>query len=535
MILIFFIFLAGMNIQSKKDGSFEDKAKQQVEDKAKQQAEKEWLNFKKLYPKSRIIWDKKTGFAQKVNKFATEIIPGKPEERATKFFGQHYQLFGMKRELVGLEYVKTSHVRIEGKKGIDYVRFRQVYNKLPVVGTETVVHITETGKVFKVYNRFYSDIKLANKQVLDKKAAIRIARKKIKKKNLLPVEDKGQLVIYPLKDKFYIAWEIQIDYKRFYVDGEKGTILFSTNTILFQQTGSGQVYSENSCDTPNRINGSLPNLDGSGYLRGTFFDVQADNRALENSLAFNYNVSNERFDQVEIYYQFERARTYFGNLGFTPNPQQTVAYANEDLFLYICNAAYNWANNYFIFGDKSDGGGCSPVCNSPGQDGDIIFHEYTHQVIHQVSGIDASQHWPQSIHEGVADYFSCSFFDDPQLAEPLQGGCSTALRNISIDKKYPDNADWNDPHKMGLILGSALWDIRQDLGQQLADWAIYNGLLGLPANADFSDFAQSVLDVIAAKIDDIDNWVVKLILILALIDANDNFCNHGIEAYECSD
>lgn len=522
IIFSFLILLGNSNIY----GQQQDKLKQVFLTK---EMEVQFQSFKQLYPKSIIKWDKQIGTPYEIRHFLTQVYSGPIQERAKKFLQENYPLFGMKKDLTDLKFIKSSKAVVKGKTGIDYVKFKQFHDEIPVVGTETILHITETGKVFRVYNKFYPTIKTINKKEISKEAAIKIAKNNLINENLLPISDDAELVIYPKGNIFYIAWQVQVSHWRFFIDSENGKVLFSTKTILYQNTGSGSVYQENSCDTPNRISGNLPNLNNSGFLQGTYFDVQAltGNRAQNNSYTYNYNVSDLRFDQTEIYYQLEKARSYFENLGFQQIPAQTVAYANDPN--QSCNAYYNWGGNFLGFGTTSDGGCDGSACNSPGQDGDIIFHEFTHLVIHQSSNIDGTQYWPSSIHEGVADYFSCSFFNDPCSAEPLFSSCNTCLRNVDNEKKLPFDANYNDPHKMGLILSGALWDIRQNLGQNFTDWVAYVALAGLPSNANFSDYAAGVMEAGVAYFGDIDNWLEAFVLLISLEAMRDSFCKHGID------
>lgn len=491
-----------------------------------QEANDQWQQLKKVNPKSEIEWNKQTGSANRISHFLTSPYPGAPEERAKAFMKEHAVLLGMPTDLTDVKHVKSSKTAVEGKTGIDYVTFQQYYDKYPVIGAETILHITESGKVFRVYNQHYPRIEIKNTIKISKEKAIDLVREKTKKEKVLGA-DHAEVVILPKDGKFYYAWQVQRGKRRFYIDTENGSVLLSQETVLYQTSCTGSVYQENSCDTPNITQENLSNLDTSGFLRGTDFDVQtlSGTRASSGSCAYSYGVSDGRFAQTEVYYQLERARVFFGNLGFNPNPAVTTAYANDPNL--PCNAQYDWANNNFDFGVASGGGCDSMACNNPGQDGDVIFHEYTHQVINQVSNIDATQSWPQSIHEGVADYFSNSFFNDSCTGEAFIQNCGSCLRNSSNTKKIPGDVN-TDPHMTGLILSGALWDIRKVAGAKTADWIFYEALKGLPSNATFTDFATNAMDVYAARLDNIDNWLIKFILGLVLVEMQNDFCNHGI-------
>ncbi len=492
------------------------------------QAMTAWDAFKKAHPSGVIEWDNKTGMPLKIKNFTSRTTAGTPGERARAFLKEYRALFGMKADLADLKEVRTQKTTVTGKPGIDYVTLQQFYDGVPVVGAETILHMTETGTVFRVYNRYYPAVSPSNARKLGREQAVALVPEKAKKTMRREEKETALLVLYPKNGVFYYAWRVQAGSWRYYINAETGDVLDAAETLLYQRTCTGQVYTENSCDTPARAAGSLPNLDTSGNLRGTDFDVRpaSGTRAMSGTCTYNFAVTDGRFDQTEVYYQLERAMAYFAALGFTPDPAQTTAYTNDASL--TCNAAYNWGSNYFVFGPASDGGCSGQTCNNPSHDGDVVLHEYAHQVVHQTSGIDGSQHWPASVHEAVADYFSDSYFNDPCMAESFDKNCGTCLRSADNTRKLPGDANWTDPHKTGLILSGALWDIRRDTGQDFADWVAYEALKGLPADADFTDYATNALDVVAAKIDNIDNWLVKLILILAQVQARDHFCAHGI-------
>lgn len=493
----------------------------------KREIQLQWESLRQQFPKSVLKWDTLTGNPREISQFATIAYVGTPEERTTSFLKEHSKLLGIKADLSDLRHIASSKTAVEGKTGIDYIRFGQFYENLPVKGAETVVHLTETGKVFRVYQRYYSDIQIANQRRLSREEAIDLARKQVRKPERPPIEPRAEMIVFPLEGKYYYAWQIQINSWRFYIDAETGAVLFSERTILFQNTGHGDAYEINVCVTPDPIEVLLPNLDNSGYLRGTNFDAQtmSGSRAQNASYYFKYGVADPRFDQVEVYYQLEKAQAHFTGLGFTVTSLPTIAYANHPD--YICNAAYNWGYDIFKFGIAGSGGCEGAICFSPGQDGDIIFHEYGHQVIHQTAGF-SSGGMMSSIHEALADYFSCSYFDDPCLAEPHNANCSTCLRNVDNDNTYPNDVS-SSSHITGLILSGAMWDIREALGQQFADWVALEGVRGLPVNPDFSDYAQNVLAAGATYFGDIDNWIELLVMLVAVMTMQEKFCDHGIE------
>ena len=75
---------------------------------------------------------------------------------------------------------------------------------------------------------------------------------------------------------------------------------------------------------------TLPRLDGSGVLRGTWADAfNANQRASEPGLGFAYDRHDDHFEEVMAYYHLDRAQDHIQALGFTDvNHRVQVARVN---------------------------------------------------------------------------------------------------------------------------------------------------------------------------------------------------------------
>jgi hypothetical protein len=131
-------------------------------------------------------------------------------------------------------------------------------------------------------------------------------------------------------------------------------------------------------------------------------------------------------------------------------------------------------------------------------DGDVIYHEYTHAVVggerlfgYAVDefGLDAS---PTAVNEAYADYFACSMMGDPVASEYALAALSGTGRDISIDRFCPEDL-FGEEHDDGLMYSSALWDIREALGQEDADTIIFNALLTFHLVTSFEEAAQATI------------------------------------------
>ena len=127
---------------------------------------------------------------------------------------------------------------------------------------------------------------------------------------------------------------------------------------------------------------------------------------------------------------------------------------------------------------KLDPGVCSRTS-------DILYHEYTHNVIGEIYGDHiaiagfgnignnptSSFNEAVAMEEGICDYFAASINDDSIFGEgAIQG------RDLNNGEQYP--ADWmnGNLYEASRIISGTFWDIRQELGQSTTDQLIFRAL-----------------------------------------------------------
>ena len=119
-----------------------------------------------------------------------------------------------------------------------------------------------------------------------------------------------------------------------------------------------------------------------------------------------------------------------------------------------------------------------------------------------------NDHW--SLESGLADYFPCSFNDDPLFGEKsihifqkFPGfENKKAIRDLNNDRKFSEAAINPEQHNVGEIWGGAFWEIRQRLGKASADKIIFEawtGILPLENVATFNnDFVKKIAHAAAS-------------------------------------
>jgi hypothetical protein len=240
-----------------------------------------------------------------------------------------------------------------------------------------------------------------------------------------------------------------------------------------QKDSATAIPDEDYADAP------LRNLDGSGYLRGTWVTVESSTGtpAYSTTNTFRYDRSQDQFEQVMAYFWVNQAQEYLQSLGFDNVVHQSF---HVKINQYGGDNSYQTDKPYRIRLGK---GGVDDA-----EDAEVIVHEYGHAVhASQVPGFGQSEE-AGSIGEAWGDYFAVSVglaaadqYGWPVAADPScpMDWDSTSytdaphcIRSFHTDMTVDDMT--GEVHHDGQIWSQALWEIREayvdQLGLTTADW-----------------------------------------------------------------
>ena len=248
----------------------------------------------------------------------------------------------------------------------------------------------------------------------------------------------------------------------------------------------------------------LTNLDGTGFLQGSYVRVRNDTgpSAYSTTGDHRYFRDQGQFEQVMAYYWITEAQKYLQRLGFTG----ATAILDEGIDVRINqwgqDNSYFWDKHHVLRFGKGD--------VDDAEDAEVILHEYGH-AIHgdQVPGFGTTPD-AGAIGEAFGDYFAVSF-GNAQTGNAFQPACvadwdSTGytagpihcLRRTDLNLHYPEDLHpQRAVHADGRIWSRALWDINQALGNIRADRIIIGAQFDFEPDTTFQ--AAAIATVATAK------------------------------------
>jgi len=187
----------------------------------------------------------------------------------------------------------------------------------------------------------------------------------------------------------------------------------------------------------------------------------------------------------------------------------------------VCNANFD-GNGLNFFRAGSSG---SNTCPNTGEMPDVVLHEYGHAVNTKVYNQfgKSSGMTNGAMQEGLADANAAMILDNSKLGLGFYG-VNTFLRNCDNTKRYPDDIH-NEVHDDGEIIAGACWDLRLNLGINLAGKLIQFARHGKADDANTGKaFTKYFLEVLVADDNDgnLSNGTPNS---SAIVDA---FAQHGI-------
>ncbi|SDP08747.1 Fungalysin metallopeptidase (M36) [Pedococcus dokdonensis] len=257
----------------------------------------------------------------------------------------------------------------------------------------------------------------------------------------------------------------------------------------------------------------LRNLDGSGYLRGSWVNVRSatGTPAFSTTNTFKYTRHQDQFEQVMAYFWVNQAQEYIQSLGFGSTLPGIVKQPFDvKIDQYGGDNSYQTDKPYRIRLGK---GGVDDA-----EDAEVIVHEYGHAVhASQVPGYGSSLDagsigesfgdylavsvglaaagqygWPVKAEQACPmDWDSTSYTDAPHCIRRFDTGMTVATREGEV-------------HADGQIWSQALWEIRLGyvaMGKTTKAWdtTLIDAQFRFAPDTSFSAAAKATYDTALAR------------------------------------
>ena len=412
------------------------------------------------------------------------------------------------------------------------VKFEQEYNGIKVYNSKVIVNVKD-NKIVKLKSSFYNNINIDTKPSISEKEVRKIAVQYLGKKAKV---ENTELMIYPVTEKgnnfFKLVYRVEFseifDEKPikyiYFIDANDKEIINIENAIkeaAIQGTvtvpyraeyPSQPLVNANAKNQEVKINNVInayTNTNGFYYqdglsgnvnllfkLKGRYVDVDNlnVNEASHTRTISVPNTYNVNWSSYDLSYQKEESNMYYHvNLLHDYFNSGNALNFNELNFVTDANVAYGpnycgaFSNRLAITFSRS-----TQNCNSLALSSDIIYHEYTHNLIYGIYGITwiTGPEGP-ALNEALSDYFAVSTNNNAYFAEEVYYG---APQGTNLDNNYYYPIDLgNGVYQDGAIFSGALWDTRRTLGRNLNDNLVAEVLRMEP-----NSFQQFLLDMLVA-------------------------------------
>ncbi|MBC8500566.1 MAG: PGF-pre-PGF domain-containing protein [Nanoarchaeota archaeon] len=459
---------------------------------------------------------------------------------------------------------------------IKYTFYKQKHKGLEVYGS-WVGFIEKKGRIVSVKSN-YEELDIDTDPLITAKEASTIVSDDIGE----DVKSEPELIIYknPFKGPDYLlAYKVKTPFLEdkvekwlYFVDAKTGKIIFRETLLIFISGNvTAQVFPETPAQSQMIVNltnstvtvwqnssmiasvltnngfYNVSNVTGNITIKANLEGPYARILNADQSRAYhefnttgnsthnwnwNESDSSDRDEESNVFYHMNIIHDYFTSgdpfnitqMNFQMNA--TVQYGGAS-----CNAFYDTDLDSLSFYGGAAG------CDNPALSADVVYHEYTHAVTSHIYGNIPYYKITGAMSEAFSDYFAATITNNPAIGED---NWNSPIRNLSNTKSYLNSSHYqtcpagetpnseNDYcyiHDNSEVLGGALWDFRELVGNETADALVIKTIKA--RSHSFSEFLEDML-----VIDD-DN--------ANLSDGTPNstyicqaFANHDIYSYYCN-
>ena len=452
------------------------------------------------------------------------IGPGIDAPDPLDFIAKHIEIFQVKPENLDV-------LLDEYHSGIHYLIYEQTYNGIPVEKSRVDFRYSRNGKLVMIGSDVFPMINISTTPSLSENSAYQILVNDADE-TPSPELERAELVIYPVPETGTPAWKVEAGLWKYFIDARTGAIIERIQH-RWNVDGTFSAHVENlvKMTSPYDPDMSIPSKYSKVWYRSNqnypfteygygFVDINGDSTFLcshdtawaESIFKTNYltvfhdwfvessiegfvhdndatdyvwNDSNSLLSERMAFYHVHLMREYITNIDktYTALDHGCTAMVNQEP---ECNA---YADEYGIEMHQANTG-----CSDSGWVPTIFYHEYGHFCTFHQYTVEC----PNDVHEGCSDYFAATVSNQKYIALDWQGR-GTYVRRCDIPIQWPAAHCGGEPHCLGQVLATSLWDTRTLLGRDYTDYLFFFARYGNPTTTPDFPPEMIILD------DDNDN------------------------------
>lgn len=466
-------------------------------------------------------------------KILNELNPQEVQDIARRLVEDYGAILNVKWSEIG-----AKHIDRDG--GWWFAEMQQLHEGVPVEGSDLAFSIDPGGQIVSLGTHIFSGISIPVMPAVSMDSALRIGLHTFGNSTPTVLEPPTFSILPVVREShvlYFLVWKMKIESglknMTYFISAGDGSVLKERSNAL-SSTVSGKVglsyYPAGANDQPATVEYPLRNIQAYTYP-----GAQLVGSASANSQgAYIIDLGNIATQQISVRFTFENADVQIKNdcsgLPSTPGclgggdivvdnlvtlPGNSSANhtcsGDAANVLYHVPVVHSWFNTHVNFhtldiqmhafvgmgaGENGVSDGLNIGFGSQGglawaDSREVIFHEYSHDVIYQLyhSFIrDLGDPQGGAMDEGIADYFACTITDDPLFSEDVD----PQPRNLN------NTLIWNsqmEQHIGGQVIGGALWNIRTRVGASIADNLTYKALQLTPHARNFQGLLFNMLKI----------------------------------------
>jgi bacillolysin len=182
-----------------------------------------------------LLQDNETGRLRFVaGRLSDPIAPGDEVAATLRFLDSHKAAYQMKNPV---DEIKVTRIDVD-PIGMQHVRMKQVYQGLPVYGSELISHFDADGVLNAVNGTYLDNIDVDVTASLNADQATQAASNDLKTFFGAGEPNQPELIVFPWEGKNYVAWRMELFSAspmgrwEYFVDAKTGDVIFKANRIM---------------------------------------------------------------------------------------------------------------------------------------------------------------------------------------------------------------------------------------------------------------------------------------------------------------